>query len=61
MRVLFIYPNLNAEEGFNHGVAALSGGLKARGHVTGLLNINEAMYEIPADDRDRGEGPAVAA
>lgn len=49
MRVLFIYPNLNAEEGFNHGVAALSGGLKLRGHVTGLLNINEAMYEIPDD------------
>ncbi len=50
MRVLFIYPNLNAEEGFNHGVAALSGGLKLRGHITGLLNINEAMYKIPADE-----------
>jgi len=51
MRVLFIYPNLNAEEGFNHGVAALSGCLRARGHVTGLLNLNEALYEIPSDDR----------
>ncbi len=50
MRVLFIYPNLNAEEGFNHGVAALSGGIKLRGHVTGLLNINEALYEIPGDE-----------
>jgi len=51
MRVLFIYPNLNAEEGFNHGIAALSGCLKARGHVTGLININEALYDLPTDDQ----------
>lgn len=51
MRVLFVYPNLNAEEGFNHGVAALSGTLKACGHTTGLLNINEALYTVPDDDR----------
>ena len=50
MRVLFIYPNRNAEEGFNHGIAALSGCLKGRGHTTGLLNINEALYHIPADE-----------
>ena len=51
MRVLFIYPNLNAEEGFNHGIAALSGGLKARGHETALININEALYETPTDEQ----------
>lgn len=50
MRVLFIYPNLNAEEGFNHGIADLSGCLKARGHETGLININEALYDVPSDD-----------
>lgn len=50
MRVLFIYPNLNAEEGFNHGVAVLSGALKARGHETGLININEALYDVPTDE-----------
>lgn len=50
MRVLFIYPNLNAEEGFNHGIADLSGCLKARGHVTGLININEALYDVPPDE-----------
>jgi|GEM_PF-74812 len=50
MRVLFIYPNLNAEEGFNHGVADLSGCLKARGHQTGLININDALYAVPSDD-----------
>jgi len=51
MRVLFVYPNLNAEEGFNHGVSVLSGALKARGHETGLININEALYEVPTDDQ----------
>src|SRR5262245_37121259 len=51
MRVLFIYPNLNAEEGFNHGIADLSGCLKAHGHTTGLININEALYDVPSDDQ----------
>jgi len=43
MRVLFIYPNLNAQIGFNYGIAFLSGVLKARGHQTKLLNINERL------------------
>ena len=43
MRILFIYPNLNAQIGFNYGVAFLSGALKARGHETKLLNINEQL------------------
>jgi radical SAM superfamily enzyme YgiQ (UPF0313 family) len=43
MRVLFIYPNLNAQVGFNYGVAFLSACLKERGHSTGLLNINEQL------------------
>ena len=51
MRVLFVYPNLNAEEGFNHGVADLSGALRACGHKTGLININEALYEVPTDEQ----------
>lgn len=51
MRILFIYPNLNAEEGFNHGIADLSGCLKARGHETGLININEALYDVPSDEQ----------
>lgn len=50
MRILFIYPNLNAEEGFNHGIAALSGCLRARGHQTDLINLNEALTEVPSDD-----------
>jgi anaerobic magnesium-protoporphyrin IX monomethyl ester cyclase len=43
MRVLFIYPNLNAQIGFNYGIAFLSGVLKSRGHQTKLLNINEQL------------------
>ncbi|WAC08928.1 MAG: radical SAM protein [Thermodesulfobacteriota bacterium] len=43
MRILFIYPNLNAQIGFNYGVAFLSGILKSHGHKTKLLNINEKL------------------
>jgi anaerobic magnesium-protoporphyrin IX monomethyl ester cyclase len=51
MHVLFIWPNLNAEEGFSHGVACLSGSLKARGHRTSLLNLNEAYGPVPASEQ----------
>jgi len=43
MRVLFIYPNLYAQVGFNYGISFLSAMLKKRGHATFLLNINEKM------------------
>ena len=43
MRVLFIYPNLNAQIGFNYGVAFLSAVLKFHGHETALLNINDKL------------------
>jgi radical SAM superfamily enzyme YgiQ (UPF0313 family) len=43
MRVLFIYPNLNAQIGFNYGVAFLSAVLRRHGHITRLLNINESL------------------
>jgi len=65
MRVLFIWPNLNAEEGFNHGIAALSGALKARGHETALINLNEALEPVPPNDqivaRVRSYGPDMVA
>ncbi len=47
MRVLFVYPNLNAEESFNHGIADLSGCLKADGHVTGLIHLNDVLGPVP--------------
>jgi len=43
MRVLFIYPNLNAQIGFNYGVAFLSAVLRRHGHITRLLNVNEDL------------------
>jgi anaerobic magnesium-protoporphyrin IX monomethyl ester cyclase len=43
MRVLFIYPNLNAQIGFNYGLAYISGFLKANGIETYLLNVNEQI------------------
>jgi radical SAM superfamily enzyme YgiQ (UPF0313 family) len=43
MKILFIYPNLNAQIGFNYGIAYLSAVLKQAGHATGLLNINEQL------------------
>ncbi len=43
MRVLFIYPNLNAQIGFNYGVAHISAVLKQHGIETHLLNINEQV------------------
>jgi len=43
MRILFIYPNLYAQIGFNYGIAFLSSVLKNYGHETKLLNINEKL------------------
>ncbi len=51
MRVLFVYPNLYTQMGFNHGLANLSACLKARGHETRLVNLNENLPPVatPAD------------
>jgi anaerobic magnesium-protoporphyrin IX monomethyl ester cyclase len=48
MNIVIVYPNLNAEEGFNHGVACLSGALKAAGHQVSLINLNEALGTVPS-------------
>lgn len=43
MKVLFIYPNLNAQIGFNYGISYISGLLKAHNIETHLLNINDKL------------------
>jgi radical SAM superfamily enzyme YgiQ (UPF0313 family) len=48
MRVLFVYPNLYTQMGFNHGLASLSACLKARGHETKLVNLNENLPPVPS-------------
>ncbi len=42
-RILFIYPNLNTQIGFNYGISFISSFLKTRGIETFLLNINEKL------------------
>jgi len=50
VRVLFVYPNLYTQMGFNHGLASLSAVLKAAGHETRLLNLNENLPPVPTTD-----------
>ena len=63
MRVLFVYPNLYTQMGFNHGLASLSAVLKADGHETRLLNLNENLGTVPSDEElyadVRGWGPGL--
>ncbi|HHT9153200.1 MAG TPA: B12-binding domain-containing radical SAM protein, partial [Candidatus Hypogeohydataceae bacterium YC40] len=53
MKVLFIYPNINSQVGFNFGLAFVSAMLKAHGHTTKLLNLNEKLDRLPADEEIR--------
>lgn len=50
MRVLFVYPNLYTQMGFNHGLASLSAVLKEAGHETLLVNLNENLPPVPSDE-----------
>lgn len=50
MRVLFIYPSIDCPPGINHGIAGLSGVLKAHGHETGLLHVCEALWPLPSEE-----------
>jgi radical SAM superfamily enzyme YgiQ (UPF0313 family) len=48
MRVLFVYPNLYTQMGFNHGLASLSACLQREGHETRLVNLNENLPPVPS-------------
>lgn len=50
MRVLFVYPNLDTQLGFNHGLLSLSAVLERAGHETRLVNLNEALPPVPTDE-----------
>ena len=50
MRVLFVYPNLYTQMGFNHGLASLSAVLKRAGHETRLVNLNENLPPVPTNE-----------
>jgi len=51
LKVLFIYPNLYAQVGFNYGIACLSSVLKRAGHDTALINVNEKLESVPSAER----------
>ncbi len=53
MKVLFVYPNINSQVGFNFGLAFISAMLKAHGHTTRLLNLNEKLDRLPTDEEIR--------
>ena len=50
MRVLFVYPNLDTQLGFNLGLMSLSACLRERGHETKLVNLHEDLPPVPTDD-----------
>ena len=51
MRVLLVYPNIDCPLGVNHGLAAISGVLKAAGHETKLIHVNEKLFDVPDVDQ----------
>jgi len=51
MRVLFVYPNIDCPPGINHGIAAMSGVLKARGHEVGLIHVCDNLWDLPTTEQ----------
>jgi rfaE bifunctional protein nucleotidyltransferase chain/domain len=49
MRILFVYPNLYTQMGFNHGLASLPAVLRATA-TTRLVNLNENLPPTPTPD-----------
>jgi radical SAM superfamily enzyme YgiQ (UPF0313 family) len=50
VRVLLIYPNIDCPIGVNHGLSIISGVLRAAGHETSLLHVNEKLFDVPTDE-----------
>jgi anaerobic magnesium-protoporphyrin IX monomethyl ester cyclase len=48
MKVLFIYPNVGSQLGFNYGVSFLASLLKASGHEVSLRQICEDLGSLPS-------------
>jgi len=51
MKVLFIYPNVGSQLGFNYGVAHISSVLKAAGHKVEFRQICEELAPLPAKEQ----------
>ena len=48
MKILFIYPNVDTQLGFNYGVAHMSALLKEAGHDVTLLQLCEELAPLPS-------------
>jgi len=63
MKVLFIYPSVGSQLGFNYGVASMAAVLKRRGHKASLWQISEELEPPPSEEefvsRIEREGPDV--
>ena len=50
MKILLVYPSIDAPAGSNHGIASLAGVVKARGHEMVLWHVCEKLAPVPTMD-----------
>ncbi len=50
-KILFIYPNVGSQLGFNYGIAHLSAVLKEAGHDVALWQLCEDIEPLPSEDQ----------
>ena len=50
VKILMIYPQIDAPLGTNHGIASLAGVLHANGHVLDLMHVSEKYRPVPSSD-----------
>ena len=48
MKILMIYPQIDAPLGTNHGIASLAGVLHAHGHEMDLMHVSEKYKPVPS-------------
>ncbi len=51
MKILFIYPNIQSQPGFNYGVAHISSLLKTSGHQVKLWHLCEDLGPLPSKEQ----------
>ena len=50
MKILMIYPQIDAPLGTNHGIASLAGVLHANGHELDLMHVSEKYQPVPSSE-----------
>lgn len=51
MKILFIYPNVDSQPGFNYGLAHMAAVLKEHGHQVELWHLCEALASLPGKEQ----------